>query len=591
MAETATFNFAWVLSTETTFVAATHAVQDESVFGLEIAQNEGEFATASIQIRRPTAGLLNSSRKQYAWISVTQGATSTALFFGRVLGLPRDLAGDVVTLEFVSQFPSWESSLDTLFATLKVLPFWDEALIAAADQNKPDTALESRRALYNFDRVSGAVTLSDLIVGDSTTTVSDHYHDSLVFDVTGNPARRVTVRARVEWEQRITGQTRKVNTKIKKAFGGTVNSFTPDAMLNGWPEPGVNIGGQSGYNVIKATIRQISPLPAEMSAASSSYAKKISDAESGYAAAVLGTSATSRSATVPRVWFETDLKIGFDFRQSRTETISVEIQNDVQLVAFAGTDGGSIDIELTAEDVIQAGLMTPSYSSYFLTTRGKRSFGYMLARAQAALAASARSVEITIERPFFSCLSLSCKDALTVTDSRLPGGTATGKIKAYKLTVDGSTGETKASVTLGVSVGNGATYSASGTAGEYCTTQYIGGDYQEVTGQDVDPDITSIIFDSYSGQKPSDPSIIAKLGSHNIVDSITLTNGPTTQAALLTANQYPVTDDAANAVANAATSVDVQLYPLTPTDNLTHSIVVTVAYPFAAPKGINLAAA
>lgn len=591
MATTATFNFAWVLSTATTFVAGTHAVQDEDVFGLEIAQNEGEFATASIQIRRPTAGLLNASRKQYAWISVTQGATTTALFFGRVLGLPRDLTGDVVTLEFVSQFPDWESDLDTLFGTLKTLPFWDVAFISAADQLKPDTALESRRALYNFDRTTGTVSLSDLIVGTTTTSVSDHYFDSLSFDVTGNPARRVAVRARVEWEQRITGQTRKVNTKIKNAFGGTVNTFTPDAMLNGWPQSGVNIGGQSGYSVVKSSIRQISPLPSQMSASSSDYAKKISTAEAGYAAAVLGSSATSRVAQIPRAWFETDLKIAFDFRQSRSETITVEIENDVQSVAFGGTDGGTIDIELNGEDLLAAGVMTPSYYSYFLTTRGKQSFGYLLARAQAALAASARAVEITVDRPFFSCLDLSCDNALTITDSRLPGRSATGKIKSYRLTVDGDSGATNATVTIAVSVGNGATYSAAGTIGEYCTVQYIGGDYQEVSGEETDAGVPTIIFNSYSAQTPTNPSIIAKLGSHNIVDSVTLTNGPTTQAALLSANQYPVTDDAAAAVANAETAVDVQLYPLTPTDNLTHTITVDVVYPFAAPKGIDLAAA
>jgi hypothetical protein len=70
-----------------------------------IAQTEGEFATAEIVIENPGEGLLNPARKQYAWISVTADAVTTAMFFGRVTAFPRDLAGQQVTLEFTAQFP------------------------------------------------------------------------------------------------------------------------------------------------------------------------------------------------------------------------------------------------------------------------------------------------------------------------------------------------------------------------------------------------------------------------------------------------------------------------------------------------------
>ncbi len=587
---TAVFHFAWVLSAATTFSAGTHAVEDETVFGFEISQNEGEFATAKVQIERPSAGLLNVSRKQYAWISVTKDAVTTALFFGRVVGLPRDLSGDVVTLEFVSQFPNWESALSTLFGTLKVAPFWDPALISADDLLKPDTALEARRALYNFDRVTGAVTASDVITGDTTTAITDHLQDSLQFDITGNPAKSVRVRATVEWEQRISGTTDKVNRRIREEFGGPVNTLTPDSMVNAWPAPGVSVGGQSGYHVTKSSIRQINPLPSSMSASSATYAKKIDETELAYAQAVLGTTGATREATIPRAWFETQLEVHYDYRQSRSETITVTIANDVQNLAF-DNDGGQIDIDLRGENVVALGYMDPRWSSYFISPRGKTSFGYCLARAQAALAASARAVEIKIERPLWSALDVSCKNAHTITDSRLPGGAATGKVKDYTLSVDGATGTAIAKLTLAVSVGNGATYTAGGVEGDYCDDDYVGSDYQTVTGEDIIVGIPAIVFTPYDTQLPLDPSIITKLMSKNIVQEITVTNGPGAQASLLAANQYPSNDDAAQVVEQNPTEMNVELRSLAPQDDLTHTITVAVVHPFAAPKGIDLAAA
>lgn len=589
MANDATFHFAWVDPSATTFSAGTHAVEDEDVFSLEIAQTEGEFATAQITVQRPEDGLLNPTRKQYAWISVTNDATTTALFFGRVVGFPKDISSELVTLEFISQFPGWEASRDALFDTLKVLPFWDPAFIAKGDIENPDQALEARRALYHFDRLTGAVSLSDIITGTATDTVSDHLSESLSVDIIGNPARRVRVSMTVDWEQRILGETSTVNTKIKRAFGGTVNTFTGPAMQQTWPQAGDSIGDQSGYSVVKSEIRLINPLPSAMGAESTQFKTKISDAEQSYARALFNQTLTTRDAKLKRWWFSTILNVGYDFRQNRSETITATITNDVQALAF-GSDGGEISIDLQSEDVVDLGLFYPRYSSYFHTARGKQSFHYGLALAQAALASSARAVEITFERPFFNALSTSCKNAITLTDPVLPGGTATGKIKSYRLSVDGDSGETSAEITLAVSVGNGDTYSSAGTTGEYCSTDYTGTTYQEVTGETADGDIPSIIYETYGNQQPTDPAIISHLANQNVVQSVTVTSTPTEQDALLQANQYPVLDDVSNIINSNPTEVALALRSLEPFDDLSHTITVTIAHPFAAPMGIDLSA-
>lgn len=590
MAVDAEFHFAWVDETETTFVAATHAREDESVFGIDLAQTEGEFATFSVKVLKPDSGLLNASRKQHAWLSVTHDGTTTALAFGRVVGFPNDVQQEVVTLEFIAQFPGWEAAREALFATLKSLPFWDEAFIPERDIDVPETALEARRALFHYDRTSGAITLSDIIDGAATATVNDHFAETLEWSIVGTPARRVKVTATADWEQRLSGITQRVNTKIKREFPGqVVNTFTGPALQNAWPKAGDSAGGETGYQVTKSSCVLISPTPDAMTEESSTFKTKISDGEQALARALFGSTALSRDATIRRWWFSTRLDVQYDFRQARSETITATIENDVQALAY-DADGGELRIDLQAENVVELGLMPRSYSSYFLSPRGQQSFAHLLARAQALLATSARAVEITFQRPFFEALSTSCKNAITIEDDSLPGGTATGKIKSYRLSVDGDSGQTTAEITIAVSVGNGASYTASGVDGDYCDDAYVTGGYQTETGETYDANIPTIIFEPYTNQVPDDPAIIGRVANGDIVQSITVTNGPSTQDALLVANQFPTRDNVPAVVDQNPTVIDIQLRSLAPAEDLTHTITVAVAHPFAAPKGIDLAA-
>jgi hypothetical protein len=59
--------FAWADPTETTFVEATHAREDEDVFAFELSPGEGDFAQLSVTLRNPRAGFLRPDRKQWAW--------------------------------------------------------------------------------------------------------------------------------------------------------------------------------------------------------------------------------------------------------------------------------------------------------------------------------------------------------------------------------------------------------------------------------------------------------------------------------------------------------------------------------------------
>jgi hypothetical protein len=585
----ATFHFAWVDPTETTFSAGTHAREDEQVFGLTIAQTEGEFATAEVEIQNPGEGLLASGRKQHVWLSVTREGTTTALMFGRVTGFPRNTEGEVVTLEFVAQFPDWQTTRATLFATLKALPYWDPAFIPAAELDNPDQALEGRPQLYHYRRTSPTIALSHILTGGSTLTVTNHFEDSLRFEVTDTLVRSVTVTATVEWEQRLTGDSTRAHYRIKREFpGGVVSTFTGPGFASTWPQVGDSIGGQTGYEVIQSRIRQIAPLPGSMAGTSTTFKAKVSDGERGFVRAIRGQIVESRDAVATRYWFSTNLVVAYNFRQARRETITFTVVNDVQ--AITDSDAGAVTIDLRAEDLVGLSLLPAAYSSYFLTARGKQSFEHLLARARATLAAGCRSIEIGFAMPFFDALAISCDHSITIPDARLPGGTATGKVKSYRLIVDGDAGTAQAEITLGVAIGNGASASADGTENSYVEDGYVEDGYQIEEGESAPSAFPELVYQPYGDQLPTDPTIISRLRNDDIVQSVTVTNGPVAQETLLLANQYPVRDNALQAVNQAPTEVALTLRALEPADDLSHTITVTIVHPWPAPQGIDLAA-
>src|SRR5690606_22068276 len=92
---------------------------------------------------------------------------------------------------------------------------------------------------------------------------------------------------------------------------------------------------------------------------------------------------------------------------------------------------------------------------FFDTDRGRQSFNHMLCRARALLVARSRAVDITFSFPFERGLTLTGKETATLYDPRLPGGSATGKVKQYVLHVDGQSGASMATVTIGCAVGRG----------------------------------------------------------------------------------------------------------------------------------------
>jgi hypothetical protein len=235
--------FAWVDRTDATF-SEDFLREDEKVFSLKIEHNEGEAATATVEIKNPGVGLLAPGRKAWAWISWQDDDTAGTihpLFFGQLVAIPSDLFKTVITITLIARPIDLAARKLALAQTLKVAPYFDAEWVAAEHRNDPDTVLEGYSRRWHIDRVSHAVTTSDIILGEDGTESfgeDESFYDdvSLTFDKT--PLGSVGVTATVKWKQRASGTV----------FMGyqNIRTYTGDGLINEWPRPYAQIG--SGWS-------------------------------------------------------------------------------------------------------------------------------------------------------------------------------------------------------------------------------------------------------------------------------------------------------------------------------------------------------
>src|ERR1700747_3629527 len=203
------FFFAWVNETDTGFGSAFERV-DEEIFALEIKHEEGQVPTLDIAIRNPRVGLLSPGRKVWAWLAYQppSGSGVIPLFFGVLVGVPTNLFAELVTLQFIARAPDYIRRKQAAAELLKVRPYWDPVFIDEARRDDPDAILEGWSALYHVDRVSLAVTASDILVGeDGVVTFSgdDAFYDSVSLSLGQPPLTNIQVQGCVNWTQRTFG--------------------------------------------------------------------------------------------------------------------------------------------------------------------------------------------------------------------------------------------------------------------------------------------------------------------------------------------------------------------------------------------------
>lgn len=498
------FYFAWI-DQGAVFNDAIHNREDELIFSFEIKQTEGDFATLTIEIANPRVGLLAPSRKTWCWFSWFDGVSIVPLFTGRLIGIPDSIINDVVTLVFIARPVDFDTVKAAFAETLKVAPYYNASWIAADRQSDPDTVLEGYTRLWNIDRVSLALTTTDIIVGEDgviSLTPLEMFYDSLYLSIGQVPISTVNVTSTVNWDQIASGSFQ-LNT-------GTFNSPAAHKLLSDWPKPGTSLDG--GWTVKQATaIDVLDSEHAETSSLSTTYTNNEKEHASGdmlsitqsntqpvnYAQVITPPTITAVQSQSGRVdpfadppvnipvqvsaqmeWtkryiVETTLRIGYSANRSRSETIKFSVSADFQRIVTEPANDEIIDnIEISTD------VAASPRSHYFSTDDGIASLEYLICIARARLLARCRSVEITIECRFESSINFSCRKNFYLQDDRLPGGEAVGKIKEYSLSGNGDTGAFVGRVTMASAIGTGG--AIVGDPGEpiYVNDGYVNYGYQ-----------------------------------------------------------------------------------------------------------------
>jgi hypothetical protein len=519
------FYFAWAASGDPTWDPA-FIRRDEDIFSMRIRHGEGDFPIADIEIRNPRVGLLAGSRQQWAWLSYRPPGTEDVipLMLGRVVGVPQALQSEGIILTLVARPEDYTAQKDALAATLKTLPLYDPVWLSEDERGDPDKVFEGRAEVWHIDRVTHELTASSIIEDIAPTVVPEYvsFYDSVDVSYSTSPARRAVVTGEVGWLQQGTGIL-DLRNHLLQAFkdatpasvsnfkgtsfstNGYIATLAGEQLRDRWPDPGRRIGG--GWSVGPVSqLDLIGPEPLPPASVPSKTYNKLKMASPGgtdrqmqayrtlqdilgrnpgYAVQVVNHSASGEeedASTVDIVWFpiwkmSPQFTVQWELQRSYSETVAFTVSADVQALLSDPGDEETVYINI-GPVYVDDFLDDPLTRTWFKTPRGKQSLENLIARARTQLQARARAIDLSFQTSFDYGVMLSCRNSLTLSDPRLPGGVATGKVKAYELNVNGDTGEMTTTITLGCTVGRSGIIPENAGDPVYVEDDYVDHGYQ-----------------------------------------------------------------------------------------------------------------
>src|SRR5215204_3899118 len=173
--------------------------------------------------------------------------------------------------------------------------------------------------------------------------------------------------------------------------------------------------------------------------------------------------ATSWSVSATRLLFplgkmQQSFAVTYDHSRAAKEVLRFQLEAHVQPVVTEPGEDKVLELTISSEKVSatldkdEPGAIPigdPHSNTYFGLPRGQQSIEYCILLARAHLAARSRVVGITVGvTKFMKALGVSLRKNAIITDPRLPGGAATGKIIGYHFALDGDSGEFNASIKI-----------------------------------------------------------------------------------------------------------------------------------------------
>jgi len=569
--------FAWIDASETTF-GPEHLRWDEHVFSFTLSQEEGDPASLTLAVLKPRnvsgnpIGLLGPGRKIWAWFALDCDGANLIKFRGRLVGIPTSISEEQVTLEFVAKPIDLVAQKAALADSLRVLPFYDEAVIEPSRRDDPDLVLEGYTKIWHYDPQTHVMTVSDEVVGEDGTVIFDGtsdtgktLYDGLGLTLTSGPLARVDINAEYTWTQQATG-TVDLTGYLRSHWPGRFSGAFRSLNASDWPKHGTSLG--DGWDVAESTASDLQDFTVQTENRSGSLTSIMVNGSTatvqwstseGTVSATdieqLGFEVTNNSYSVQhdvdqdgqlnasssRNWstvshmlgvqsIKATLVAGYKAERQMTENVSLTLLADVQPILTDPEDGEALRIDdiksvnlTSGEDL--APIIDPRRRSYIATERGNQSVEHLIALARAHLMKRARVVEIAFAPKLARMYEITLRKNAYLADPRV--GEALGKIIAYSIELDGSDGGIKCEVRIGCTIGRGGSAVATAGGPTYAEIDYVGPDYQSFIGRTVLLD-TSVGYQPPSAA-PNDDGIdfLSTLRAEDVIEvGLTVEHGP-----------------------------------------------------------------
>jgi hypothetical protein len=475
----------------------------------------------------------------------------------------------LVTLEFVAKPIDLVAQKAALADTLRVLPYYDEAVIDKDTRDDPDVVLEGYTKIWHFDRETHVITVSDEISGedgevDFLCSNGDVLYDGLGLNLSGGPLSRVDVIAEYTWTQQANGTVDLTNYLVSH-WPGVVSGAIPSLNASDWPKHKAGLG--DGWEVADSTAVDMVSFATHTESKSGSitleeqnggttkvqwststsgagvgalitggYVTKssynsVSDFDDdGNANYSLSVNRSMKASAIAMQYIKATLVAGYKAARQCTERVSFTLFADVQPILTDPEDGEALRIDNIRSVNLSSGaelapIIDPRRRSYIATERGNQSLEHLIALARAHLMKRARVVEITFAPKLARMPEVTLRKTAFLSEPRV--GDATGKIIGYSVALDGSDGQIKCEVKIGCTIGRGGTVVAVEGDPTYCDSDYTDYNYQVFTNRTILVD-TSVGY-SPPVAAPNDDGIdfLSALRAEDVIEvGLTVEHGP-----------------------------------------------------------------
>jgi hypothetical protein len=601
----------------------THCSQGTPVHTLEIAQEEGHCAKATLSLPAHTS---IPEGRSFMLISVQQGDTQpTCLLRGFLVSAPQKVNGTLCQIDVLAQPGDHDAQLKRLINTHKKTDFYDPLLFESDKDFSPSLITLTRPVTLEIDRCTHNIQYVSLFGEAEPEDISRHADTAHTHIRAGHtPLGSVHVKLQAQWVQR-SGGVLNLSRRLSGLFQeGTINTFTGADLKNSWPKAG-SLLGRSGWKVAYSSLNEV-----PKNARTLSQAFWVREAEG------------AEKKQIKRRWFEGKLLLSWDFKQKRNETLVFTLEHafqrspllpssdarclslkipvkrkigtnctlnpwepcqryragdeviyDAHIYACTRThtssDWWAQDTHLWQQkEAVDHTLHHPAAISFFTGTRGQKVCDIAIAIAQTALARTARALHFSTRIPLAHFMHLTTRSVLALTAPWVPGGRIQGKVISYKVTAHAHE-PAYIDVTCAASVGVRQTApQPDATDGDdtYAPGYALG--YTVCSGKVVTAPC-GLSRPDYTEQTPQDAyAKLAQERPEGLLAHISLVNPPETQAERLQHATQP--DKAVSLQENTqfGTQIDLDFCSLNTQEQLNHRIAFSLPAPWYSPHHINL---